>query len=67
MSGISALYINGMVVLRVSDATGDSLSELLPGQAVKLAQHLLAAAARSSINHETLAQLAGSLPSIASR
>lgn len=67
MNGISALHINGIVVLRVSDATGDSLSELQPGQAVKLAQHLLSAAARSSANHETLAQLTRSLPGLSAR
>ena len=63
-NGISALYINGLVVLRVRDSKGDSLSELLPGQAVKLAQHLLSAAARSSMNHETLAQLTKTLPGL---
>lgn len=61
MGGISALSINGTVVLRVSDATGDSLSELRPDQAVQLARHLLSAAARSSLTCTTLAQLTESL------
>ena len=62
MRGISALSLNGAVVLRVSEGASDTLLELRPEQAAKLAQHLLAAAMRSSVNHETLAQLAGSLP-----
>ena len=67
MSGISALSINGIVVLRLSDANGDSLSELLPGQAVQLARHLLSAAARASTDFTTLAQLTESLSRIADR
>ena len=61
MVGISALYINGRVVLRVSDATGDTLSELQPDQAVQLARHLLSAAARSSLTCTTIDQLTESL------
>ena len=64
MSSISALSLNGVVMLRVSDAAGDSLTELRPDQAVKLARHLLAAAALAGVNHETLADLAGSLRGI---
>ena len=67
MGGISALSINGLVVLRVSDSTGDSLSELLPGQAVQLARHLLSAAARASTDCATLAQLAESLSGATAR
>ena len=67
MGGISALSINGVVVLRLSDSTGDSLFELLPGQAVQLARHLLSAAARSGTDCTTLAQLAASLSRVTAR
>ena len=67
MGGISALSINGIVVLRLSDAGGDSLSELLPGQAVQLARHLLAAAARAGTDCTTLAQLTESLSRVGAR
>ena len=67
MGGISALSINGIVVLRLSDPTGDSLSELLPAQAVQLARHLLSAAARASTDCATLAELAESLSRVTAR
>lgn len=67
MDGISALSINGIVVLCVSDSSGDNLSELLPRQAVQLARHLLSAAARASTDCATIAQLAESLPRVTAR
>lgn len=67
MGGISALSINGIVVLRLSDTMGASISELLPGQAVLLARQLLSAATRAGTDCTTLAELAESLPRVAVR
>ena len=67
MGGISALSINGIVVLRLSDTRGASLSELLPGQAVLLARQLLSAATRAGTDCTTLAELTESLPRVAVR